>query len=137
MKFTYREIPILFSPATKRKKFIYRPILPVIIIHGKKFVGYEALVDSGADYNIFHSRIAEILGISLTKGHKRRILGIGNQELRGYEHDVTIKIAGREYVSKVIFSNKIPPNSFGILGNQGFFDHFKVTFKYPKYIELI
>ena len=137
MKFTYREIPILFSPATKRKKFIYRPILPVILIRGKKFVGYEALVDSGADYNIFHSRIAEILGISLTKSHKRQILGIGNQELKGYEHDVNLKIARKEYISKVIFSNKIPPNSFGILGNQGFFDHFKVTFKYPKYIELI
>lgn len=137
MRFTYREIPILFSPSSKRKKFIYRPIIPVILIRSKRLVGYEALIDSGSDYNIFHSRIAEILGIHLSKGRKRQIIGIGEQRLKGYEHNVILKVAGKQYKTRVIFSKQIPPNSFGVLGNSGFFNHFRVTFKYPKYIEVI
>lgn len=138
MKFTYREIPILFSPASKRKRFIYRPIIPVILVRDKGLVGYEALIDSGSDYNVFDASVADILGIKVSAGFKRQIIGIGEQRLRGYEHNVTLKIAGKQYKTKVIFSKHIPPNSFGILGNEGFFNHFKVTFNCSKrYFEVI
>ena len=136
MKFIYQELEIEPTPATTRKKLVYRPIIPVILICGKSVVGYLAVVDSGSDYCVFESKVADYLGIKLTSGNKRAIRGISGEPIKGYEHKIIFKIAGKQYKTKVIFSKQIPPNSFGVLGNQGFFDHFKVTFKYPKYIEV-
>ena|SRR3989304_8101577 len=137
MKFTYKEIPISFSPSSKRKKSIYRPIISVILIRYKKLIGYEALIDSGSDYNVFDAAVAGVLGINISAGNKRQIAGLGGEKIKGYEHKLILKIAGKQYNSSVIFSKQIPPNSFGILGNQGFFDNFRLTFKYPKYIEIL
>ena len=44
----------------------WRPILPVTLKHNKKELKYIALLDSGADFNIFHADIAAYLGIPLT-----------------------------------------------------------------------
>lgn len=137
MRFPYRDFEVSPSPATKKKRIIYRPIIPVFLIYNKKLVGYHALIDSGSDHNIFDAIIAEILGVRITSGHKRQIRGIGSEKLKGYEHNIDLKVAGDQYRTKVIFSKQIPLNSFGVLGNQGFFDHYKVTFKYPKYIEVV
>lgn len=137
MKFPYRDFEVVPSPASKKKRIIYRPIIPVFLIYNKRLIGYQALIDSGSDHNIFDAIVAEILGVRITSGHKRQIRGIGAQKIKGYEHDITLKVANEQYRTKVIFSKQIPLNSFGVLGNQGFFNHFKVTFKYPKYIELI
>lgn len=94
-------------------------------------VGYEALIDSGADFNVFHSEIAQILDIDYKKGRKRQIFGLGNQEIKGYECNVEMKLQGfPKFVSPVIFSSQIPPHSFGVLGNKGFFGHFEIRFDY-------
>lgn len=137
MKFVYQEFEIQPSPATKRKKLIYRPIIPVILINNKKFIEYQALIDTGADFNVFEGGISQFLGIRLTSGNKRQITGLGGEKIKGYEHNMILRTAGKQYNTKLIFSNQIPPYSFGVLGNQGFFDHYKVTFKYPKYIEVV
>ena len=137
MKFKYQEFEVKPSPATKRKKVIYRPIIPVILFYRKGMVGYQAIVDSGSDYCIFESQVADYLNIKLTSGNKRKIIGIGGREIKGYENKVTFLIAGKQYKTNAIFSRQIPPDSFGVLGNKGFFDHFEVTFKYPKYIEVV
>lgn len=70
MKFAYRGIEISPSPASKKKRKVLRPIIPVILVFNKRMVGYEALIDSGADYNVFDAQVAEVLGIRLTTGHK-------------------------------------------------------------------
>ena len=138
MKFTYYEFPVNVSPSSQNKKLLYRPIVPIIFIGKKKIIGYEALIDSGSDFNVFDAGIADVLGVNLTSGHKRQILGIGAQKLKGYEHIIDIRVAGKKYETKIIFSRHIPPNSYGILGQQGFFDNFEVKFDYrKKYIEVI
>ena len=63
MKFPYKKIPILDIFDISNKRFVYRPIIPVYIRNKNKEVGYEVLIDSGADYCIFHSDIAAIIGI--------------------------------------------------------------------------
>ncbi|MBI2007282.1 MAG: retroviral-like aspartic protease [Candidatus Blackburnbacteria bacterium] len=132
MKFFYRELEVFPSPASRKKKKVLRPIIPVILVYDNKMVGYEALIDSGADYNVFDAGIAEILGIQISSGYKRQIAGIGGQKIKGYIHAVILKIADKKYKTRVIFSKEIPPHSFGVLGNQGFFDHFRVTFDYRR-----
>ncbi len=137
MKFPYRELEVLSSPASRRKKKVLRPIISVILIFNRRIIGYEALIDSGADFNIFDASIAEALRIRLTSGNKRQIAGIGGQRIKGYEHNIVLKICGNEYKTGVIFSKEIPPYSFGVLGNQGFFDQFDVKFNYrKKFIEV-
>lgn len=137
MKYPYRKLEIFPSSASKRKKIIFRPIVPVILSYRKQIVGYEALVDSGADYNVFDAVIAQILGIRLTAGSKRQVAGIGNHIIKGYEHSIILKVGRKQYRTKVIFSKEVPKYSFGVLGNQGFFDHFEVHFNYrQKYVDI-
>ena len=53
MKFYYKKLgPDLF-----------RPIIPINLIYRNKEISYEVLIDSGADFSIFDSEIAEVLGI--------------------------------------------------------------------------
>ncbi|MBI2103415.1 aspartyl protease family protein [Candidatus Woesebacteria bacterium] len=123
------EIPV--SENSKRKILISRPIIPVILIKNQRLVGYEALLDSGADYNVFHSEIAEILGINLTRGKSRKIYGLGGQHIKGYVHKVELRLQGfSSFKSEVVFSKQIPEHAVGVLGNSGFFDHYEVTFDY-------
>ena len=49
MIFDYEEI----TPEVKR------PIIPILIKSETKFIIYRALIDSGADYCIFHAEIGE------------------------------------------------------------------------------
>ncbi|OGM22721.1 hypothetical protein A2961_03050 [Candidatus Woesebacteria bacterium RIFCSPLOWO2_01_FULL_39_21] len=137
MKYQYQEFEVTPSPATPRKKIIYRPVIPVILLNKKRIVGYQAIVDSGADYCLFEELVTSYLGIKLSTGKKRKIRGIGGKEIKGYQLKILFGVAGKEYETNVIFSKEIPQNSFDVLGNNGFFDHFKVTFNYPKYIEVV
>ena len=137
MKFPYQEFEVLHSPSSKRHKKVFRPVIPVILIYSQRIVGYEALIDSGADYNIFDAGISDTLGIKLTTGRKRHIAGIGGQKIKGYEHKVTLRVGDRQYHSKIIFSKQIPAHSFGVLGNQGFFNHFKVNFNFREKIIIL
>ena len=121
MEFTYKPIKVAPTTASQKRKTLWRPIIPVILRYGKALVGYEALIDSGADFNVFDAGIALILGITLKRGKKRQIVGIGNQILKGYEHQVKLRISNSEYLAPVIFSQQIPDYSFEVLGNKGFF----------------
>ena len=91
---------------------------------------FEALIDSGADYNVFHADVAAYLGINLKKGSKRKISGIGGKVLTGYEHRITLRLKDFTYHAPVTFSADIPENTLAVLGNNGFFDRFVVTLNY-------
>lgn len=65
MKFPYRKINLKHPFAAK--DFILRPIIPVSINYADKTLRYEALIDSGADFNIFPLEIAQKLGIKFKK----------------------------------------------------------------------
>ena len=125
--FPYREIGI--DPR------IFRPLIPITLIYQKRFAQTAALLDSGADYNLFHGDVATYLGIDLTSGIKRHIQGIKGS-ITGYEHKITLRVNAHRYKTKVIFSSQIPDNALAVLGNTGFFDHFSVEFNYPQKITL-
>ena len=126
--FPYREIGI--DPR------IFRPLIPITLIYQKRFAQTAALLDSGADYNLFHGDVATYLGITLTSGTKRRIQGIKGS-IYGYEHKISLRVDTHTYKTSIIFSNQIPDNALAVLGNTGFFDHFSVEFNYPQKITLI
>ena len=133
MRFNYRPEEIPISETSKRTKTIWRPIIPIILMKGTKMVGFEALIDSGADNNIFPSEISDVLNIKLKSGKSRKILGISGEPIKGYIHKVEFKLVGmKSFAAPVIFSSQMSKHSLGVLGNTGFFDNFKVEFDYKR-----
>lgn len=110
----------------------YRPIIPVTLKLNKVEFKYLALIDSGADFNIFHSDIAKILKIDLSKFKKSISFGgiNSNAEGKGYFTSIDVGINEKFINTPVVFSNEISNNGYGILGQQGFFNNYKVSFNY-------
>jgi len=75
MKFRYQKIPAKESEAFPERKFILRPVIPIILEQASKKVGYRVLIDSGADYNIFHAAVGEILGLDIRLGKRKSLEG--------------------------------------------------------------
>ena len=134
VEFSYTDIPIKALATSKRSIIISRPIIPLTILFKDRFVQYQALLDTGADYNVFHADIADYLGINLTKGKTVKIMGIGGDSIKGYKHNVEIKVGKNLIKTMIVFSRQIPDNATAVLGNQGFYDHFTATFNYKEKI---
>src|SRR3989344_4134342 len=110
-----------------------RPIIPITLRHEGNSIKYLALIDSGADFNIFDSEIADILKIDLSKLKEVKFSGINKDaEATGRYTGVTLGIEKFMFESPVIFSDQIPSFGCGILGQQGFFNHFRIKFDYKK-----
>lgn len=129
--FPYYLFEVKFTPGSKRKKRVWRPVIEVILLKNDKFLSHPVLIDSGADYNLFRGEIAEIFGLKLTSGNKRIIYGLGNQPIKGYKHKIQLRLPGLDTVdTKAIFSKQLSEHAHGVLGNVGFFDKFTVEFDY-------
>ena len=86
------------------------------------------MVDSGADYNIFHAVIGEILGLDIKSGKKENFGGITGGQSTAYFHLINGEIGGYKYKLYCGFSYDIPSYGYGVVGQKGFFDIFIVKF---------
>ena len=124
----------------KKLKFDYikigshkRPIIPVRLSYKGSAVNVPALIDSGADFNVFHLSIAKDLGLSLNMDKPIIFGGVGekSQKLTGYLAVLDLMIYNKgesvNFSTPVVFSNDIPLNGFSLLGEVGFFDHLEQT----------
>lgn len=111
-----------------------RPLIPVEVVNRKtgKSVGQLVLVDSGADFCIFRAEVGEILGLNIKSGHKREFAGISGESSICYVHNLEIIVGNVHYPIPVTFSYDIRDDGYGIVGQVGFFDQFKITFDYSK-----
>ncbi len=121
MKFKYKR----YGPDT------LRPVIPIEVSFNSILVPYEVLIDSGADVCIFDSDIADILGINILKGIRREVIGITGVPEYYYLHRLTIIISGVKHKTEVGFM-KLRNQTFGIVGQKGFFDKFIVEFDLQK-----
>lgn len=115
MKLPYREI-----------SGILRPIIQVRFHYKKIFVIDEALIDSGADWCIFDAGLLDILKLPVNR--KINFQGIGREKLTGFKSKVSLIIADKKLEIDVIFSPDLGPFSYGVLGQKGFFDNFRICF---------
>ncbi len=107
-----------------------RPVIPVTLKNKGKEIGYHVLVDSDADMCPFHAEIGEAIGIDITKGEPREVFGVGGKASIYYWHQVVIEVGGWEYEIEAGFlpsvgGRRVP---YGIVGQTGFFEFFKVIF---------
>jgi len=81
MKFKYQELA---------GKFL--PIVP-IELKGKEWISYDAYVDSGASYSLFHADTAKDLNIKLESGKEDYISMADRSKIKIYLHKIKVKIA--------------------------------------------
>lgn len=102
------------------------PLIPVGLRTGGKWRQVWAYVDSGSIYTIFDDKVAEILGITLTKGEKvLAVVGDGSF-IPIYLHNVGMRIGEDEFGMKIGFSSKLGVG-FNLLG-MNVFDRYRVIF---------
>lgn len=116
------------------------PFLDIRITNkeNKKAINYRAMLDSGSFANVFHSDIAEVLGIDLSRIKETLFFGgvkASKRLIKGKPFIVELMLVekGKSYKfdSYVIFSDEISETGFALLGRQGFFDQFdEVCFNY-------
>ncbi|MBI3458871.1 retroviral-like aspartic protease family protein [Candidatus Azambacteria bacterium] len=120
-------------PYKKLSSGISRPIIPIEVVYREKALGYYALIDSGADINVFPAEIADLLGIDIKKGKRGEISGITQGEVQVYyTHPIIINVGGWKYKTSAAFMPTLSKNGYGLLGQNGFFNLFKVKFDHSK-----
>lgn len=125
MKFPY----IKFPSTDPQRKWISRPLIPIKLIGPKNnWEGY-ALVDSGADRSLFNIAIAEKTGMDFEKDLTEDFSGIEGGTLRTNLSKVKLQIIGTEETVEVIAGFVDSPNVSAILGQDGFFDVFRIKFE--------
>lgn len=131
MKFPYKKIPVI-DPKLREVSYVFRPIIPVTLSFKGNSVSYEVLIDSGADECVFDTEIAKILRLPLSEDKEKSFGGIGGDEIKAYRQGIEMGIGGVSFVTEVYFSPDLSKVGYGILGQKGFFDHFRVRFVYSK-----
>jgi hypothetical protein len=100
-------LPSLYAPRTKR---------------------FEAIIDSGASRCMFHSDFAKHIGLDLKAGALEQTQGIGGST-DSWLHEVFLYVPGGPVKIHASFKEGLPVA--GLLGMNGFFEHFIVTFMHP------
>ncbi len=107
-----------------------RPVIPIKLKLRDKEIGYEVLVDSGADLCIFDAEIGRAIGIDIEKGKKNEVFGIGGKASLYFLHKVKIEVGGWSYDIEAGFmpdvAGRVMP--WGVVGQRRFFDIFIVKF---------
>lgn len=122
MKFRYKKLGPHFL----------RPIIPVEFSRLGQSVRYEVLVDSGADCNVPPAEIGELLGLRIEDGSPNHLNGITGEDMPFYTHPVTMRIGTWSEAVLVGFMPNMPPFGYGVVGQRGFFDRFKITFDHRR-----
>lgn len=132
MKFQYRKFPSSPNAAFPSKKQIARPVIPVEVQYKGKKIKYLSLIDSGADFCIFHAEIGEAVGINVKQGNKLEFYRITGEKEEAFFHDIVISIGGHEKKCYCGFTYQFSKNKmpYGVLGQKGFFNLFKVSMDY-------
>jgi len=125
MNFPYLKIPT----NDPKRKWIVRPIIQVILIGPQKSVIVDALIDSGADKCLFNSELAKELGLILENGEAEYFGGIEGGKIKCFVHKIQLQILGLDKKIEVSAGFIENLKVSAILGQEGFFDGFKIKFE--------
>lgn len=134
LKYKYSKFDSEPSEAFPRRFSVSRPVIPIQLINGTDKVGYLAIIDSGADFCVFHASMGEVIGITVESGKKQDFCGVSgqSQQLMAYFHAIQIGVGGYEFDCWAGFSRDIEDLPYGFLGQHGFFSLFDITLERNK-----
>ena len=121
MRFPYRTAP------SSDGSTLYYPFIPIRIgrLHGPATRIFEALVDSGAADCMFHSSIATAIGLDVKSGLPGQRVGVGGRS-EIWVHPISVFVGAHVLQVNAAFSDTLP--LAGLLGRNGFFEYFRITF---------
>lgn len=126
-RFDYRKIPDHTQP---KRLWLKRPMLQVTLSNGTKRQVVISVVDSGADVCLFHSSIADRLGIDMKSVQPIRIDGIADDSpIEAYFHTVELQV--QDFPNGITIQAGFTDSDgiAGLLGQSGFFKNYRVTFE--------
>ena len=136
IKYKYHKFGLVGKPseAFPRRFSFSRPVIPVQLINGENSQRQLAIIDSGADFCVFHASIGKLIGIAIESGKKQDFYGVSSQGKQSiaYFHAIQIEIGGYKCDCWAGFSKDIENLPYGFLGQLGFFSLFNVTLDYEK-----
>lgn len=87
-----------------------------------------ALIDSGADVCFCEKNLGLWLGAKLSKGESQTFVTANRGSFEAIKETLALHVCGKQYECPFYFTNSLPRETPIILGQRGFFDHFKITF---------
>ncbi|MCL5438840.1 MAG: retropepsin-like domain-containing protein [Patescibacteria group bacterium] len=97
-----------------------------------------ALIDSGADVCFCSIEIGSFLGINFKNKPTKTFYTANGSPLITIPEKITLYACGKNYECIFYFADNLPHETPIILGQIGFFDHFKITFNFEnKEIEIV
>lgn len=112
-----------------------RPSVTFQLKSGNNWKYFTALIDSGADFSIFPLYAAVALDINMKKLKKIKAESADGDFFDIYKTTLEAKIDNKFFKLPIGFSEK--PNVSPLIGRQGFFDTFKVTFDHKKRMTIL
>jgi predicted aspartyl protease len=110
------------------KGFTLQPMIRVSLFCNGKHESLRCVIDTGATDCMFHSSIAKSLGIDLTSGKPKTFYAVNGQPFNAYLHNVELKVH-RLDIRIRIQAAFTEASKESLLGQNGFFDYFEVTFR--------
>lgn len=129
-RFPYTFVPKGTTAAFPTRTSTPRPILPVKLQSATATWTAGAIVDSGADDCVFPVSFASHLGLDIANNTRTFIFGgAGSKNQTAYFFD--LKVTFGDFVSYKLpigFSSALESVGIGLLGQNGFFENFAVSF---------
>ncbi len=125
MRFPYVKFPF----KDPKRRWVSRPLI-LIRLFGPKGVweGY-GLIDSGADRCLFNSEIAKDIGLNLSESRTENFSGIEGGNIKAKLHQIKLQIVNLEEKIEVVAGFVESKAVSAILGQEDFFDSFKIKFE--------
>lgn len=125
MKFPYSKLPS-YNP---NLKWIVRPYIPIRITGLERFWEGYGLIDSGADRCLFNNKIAKDIGLDLSERNNENFAGIEGGSLKATLQKVKLQIIGMNEEIEIMAGFVDSSGVSAILGQDGFFDNFRIKFE--------
>jgi hypothetical protein len=109
----------------------YRPFIVAHLVVGQNRIRCLSIIDSGADHCVFPLSFALQLGFNPVGETPVMTGGVGSAGVPMYYWKVTIDLGPAQTEVLAGFTEDMNSKGHGLLGQHGFFDHFKVQFDLP------
>lgn len=126
MRFAYTKV----KSKNPHYPFFLHPLLQINLCNGTKRFLTVGHLDTGADQTLINAGIAKYLGIDWRGGKESAVVGIDGVLKKIYLHDIGLEVPLVTSTPIKIQIGFIASPAVGILlGQLGFFEHFRVTFE--------
>jgi hypothetical protein len=102
------------------------PLVHITVHYNGASVLVNALVDSGADHNIFGKEVADGIGLNIGDEAPVLLSGFDGREAEGFLVPVELQFGEYRWAAPVIFSEA--SRSRAVVGRVGFFKFFLINF---------